>query len=182
MEPLARIDLDRMTVEDFERESPSWAGRWELLNGMPVRMQAESRLHSRTSRRIFDVLARCLAGHRCTPDERVDVRCGTEDIRNPDILIDCHPDAADPAGSRAFEPIVVFEVAVTSQATDLGGKHLVYFNNPHIGHYVAVLPRERRVVHFARNRDPVILGPGDAIDLFPRPGLRLEVGALLGPE
>lgn len=180
MEPLLKTDAPLMTVEDFERDSRSWEGRWELMNGMPVKMQAESRLHSRTSRRIFLLVEHLLAGHRCTPDERVDVLCGETDIRNPDVLIDCHPDAATATGSRAFEPVVVFEVAVTSQATDLGGKHRVYFENPHLMHYIAVLPQERRVVHFARGAEPVLLGPGEALNLSSGPGVTLTVDDLLG--
>ena len=180
MEPLAKFDSSAMTVEEFERQSPDWEGRWELMGGVPVRMQAESARHSRRSRKIAILLEGLLDGHPCTPDERMDVLCGEADIRNPDVLIDCHPDAVEEDRSRALEPVVVFEVAVTSQATDLGGKHLVYFRNPHVRHYVAVLPREGRAVHFTRDGRQTILGPEDRLDLSPEPGVVVGVGDLIG--
>lgn len=180
METLARADLPPMTADEFEEWSQNEEGRWELLAGVPVRMQAESRVHSRTSHRIKALLAARLAGHSCTPDERVDVLCGEHEIRQPDVLIDCAPEAAESDSPRAFRPTVVFEIAVTSQAYDLGAKHLVYFQNPDVQHYVVVMPIENRVVHFPRGEASVILGPEDVLALTPEPGLEIGVGELLG--
>lgn len=181
MESLARAEMAPMTADEFTAWSLPLEGRWELIAGIPVRMQAESTLHSRTSRRIAGLLERMLDGHRCTPDERVDVLCGDADIRQPDVLIDCAPEAAETSHrSRAIRPVVVFEVAVTSEASDLGGKHLTYFRNPHVRHYVAILPDQRRVAHFRRGAgEPVWLGEGDMLALGPDVDVERAVAEML---
>ena len=176
METLAQDDFSLMTADEFTDWSLPLEGRWELVAGVPMRMQAEGRRHSRTSRHLAGYLERLLDGHPCTPDERVDVLCGHYDIRQPDVLIDCAPEAAASDSSRAFRPIVVFEVAVTSAVTDLGGKHLTYFRNAEVQHYVAILPEQRRVAHFRRGAgEPVWLGAGDRLDLLPEPSITIEI-------
>ena len=154
--------------------------RWELIGGIPVCMESESRLHSRTARTITNLLNERLADHPWTPDQRLDVVCGEGEVRNPDVLIDSDPRAATSDHSCAYRPVTVFEVAVTSQSYDLGGKHLTYFANPHVRHYVVILPLERAAVHIERDRPPLRLLPGDRLTLDPDPGLTLEVDALLG--
>ena len=107
--------------------------------------------------------------------------CGEGEIRNAGVLIDCALEAATINHSRAYRPVAVFEVGVTSQAYDTGGKHLAYFGNPHAMHYVAVLPLERAVLHSERGGRPRHLLPGDRLTLAPDPGLTLEADALLDP-
>lgn len=181
MQQPASANLPLMTADEFTKWSLPLEGRWELIAGIPVRMQAESTLHSRTSRRIAGYLERLLEGHPCTPDERVDVLCGARDIRQADVLIDCAPEASETSHrSRALRPVVVFEVAVTSEAADIGGKHLMYFRNSHVQHYIAILPEQRRVAHFRRDMaEPVWLGEGDVLELGPEVEISLTINEVL---
>jgi len=180
MHPLADTTQPTMTVEEFRSWAEGRDGRWELMSGVPVRMQSESRLHSRTSRRIAGLLEGMLDGHVCTLDERVDVVCDEGEVRNPDILIDCAPEAATSTGARAIRPVVVIEIAVTSQAYDLGGKHLICFRNPHVMHYIVVLPLEKRAMHAARDGVLRLLEPGETLALTSGPGMRIAVDDLIG--
>jgi len=100
MQPLARMDHPAMTNAEFEAWSLESEWRWELIGGIPVQLQTEGSAHSRTARRIANLLEKLLDGHSCTTDERMDVICGDGEIRNPDVLIDCAPEAATTNHSR----------------------------------------------------------------------------------
>ena len=96
------------------------------------------------------------------------------------MAIDRDPGAATSDASPTFQPVVVLKVAVTSQACDLGGRHLVHSRNPHVMHRVAVLPAERRAMHVARDGEVRPLAPEDALAPVPEPGLTIPVAGLLG--
>jgi Uma2 family endonuclease len=167
-----------MTVEEYLGWSVEARPKWELHCGHPVQMQSESAGHGDVQ---FAIRAACKAALSpegpCRPKEGPGVLTASDDIRIPDVYIDCAPDD-DIRKSLANEPVVVFEVSVTSIDYDMGSKRGIYFNNPHVQHYVVVVPETRAVFHWRRGiADPVTLTHTGALALSPKPGITLDITA-----
>ena len=167
-----------MTVEQYLDWSAEARPSWELHYGHPVRMQSESVGHGDVQ---FAIRSACKAtlpsGSVCKPKQGPGVLTAGNDVRIPDVYIDCAP--GDDIGiSIANEPVVIFEVSVTSIDYDMGDKRGIYFNNPHVQHYMVVVPDTRAVFHWRRGiDDPIILSRTGALDLLPKPGITLDIDA-----
>ncbi len=165
-----------MTVEDYLDWSAEAQPIWELHYGHPVRMQSESVGHGDVQ---FAIRTACKAalptGAPCRPKQGPGILTAGNDVRIPDVYIECAPDD-NIRSSIANEPVVIFEVSVTSLDYDMGDKRGIYFNNEHVQHYVVVAPETRAVYHWRRGiPDPVELSEIGILNLSPKPGITLDI-------
>ena len=182
--PPARTD---MTAEEFFAWAETWddGERYELVGGVPLRLQSERVSHAERKASAWLALRNGLrnAGlHDCRafPDG-VSVRVSDRTVREPDAVVHCGPYD----GEKVFapNPIVVVEVVSPSSVRSDNERKLIdYFAVPSILHYLVVFD-DGRVVHHRRASadEPItttILGRDGTVDLSP-PGLRVTVEALL---
>jgi len=165
-----------MTAEEYLGWSMGARPAWELHYGHPVQMQSESVGHGDVQ---FAIRSACKAAlprdAPCRPKQGPGVLTTHNDIRIPDVYIECAPDS-DSRSSLANEPVGIFEVSVISLDYDMGDKRGIYFNNPHVQHYVVVVPDTRAVYHWQRGiSDPVELSETGTLDLSPKPGITLDI-------
>ena len=177
-----------MTADEFFAWAETWEDteRYELIDGVPVRMQAEKISHAERKASAWLALRTALqsaglADCRAFPDG-VSVRVGERTVREPDAVVHCGPYDADKM--FAPNPIVVVEILSPSTArTDFERKLIDYFAVPSMLHYLIVLGDEGRVIHHRRRSaetviETIILGREAVIDLSP-PGFSVTVEELL---
>ena len=173
-----------MTADEFLAWSASWAEgeRYELVDGIPVRLQAERIAHAMVKLSIAIEMRRALrAAERSTCHAFIDgvsVRIAEDTLREPDVLVHCGP--FDPNAKIADNPVILVEVVSPSSATtDRERKLIDYFAIPSVRHYLVVLIPDRRVIHYEREIEGGgfqvrIAGMADELSLAP-PGIRLSV-------
>ena len=170
----------KMTVHEFLPWSDSAEGRYELLDGVVYRMQAERVRHADRKFMIQSVLRSALrsAGVECymLPDGMV-VRIDDHTAYEPDALVYCG-DRLDDDALEVPNPMIVVEVLSPSTGSiDTGRKLIDYFRLPSVMHYVIVNPALPPIVHHARRPDGAILtrllAKGD-VKLDP-PGITIDV-------
>lgn len=174
-----------MTADEFLAWSASWGEgeRYELVDGIPVRLQAERIAHAMVKAAVWRSADRQLragiARPKCTAFiDGVSVRIAEDTLREPDVLIHCGP--FDPNGKIADNPIVLVEVVSPSSATtDRERKLIDYFAIPSVRHYLVVLIPDRRVIHYEREIEGGdfqvrIAGMADELSLDP-PGIRMAI-------
>ncbi|WP_349370867.1 Uma2 family endonuclease [Salinarimonas sp.] len=85
--------------------------RWELVDGVPLRMMAGAkRSHNVVASNILVALAPAAKRRGCrTTASDTAVRTGPVNVRFPDVVVDCGP--PDPAAREAASPTLVVEVA-----------------------------------------------------------------------
>ena len=182
-----RADETTMTAEAFFAWAETWGDgeRYELIEGLPVRLQSERVSHAETKASVWLALRSAIryAGLDCAafPDG-ISVRISDNSVREPDAIVHCGPYEPDQVYST--NPVVVVEViSPSSVRTDVDRKLIDYFSVASILHYVIVYGPEKRVVHHRRavadgEIITAILGEGAEIHLTP-PGLTVTVDALL---
>lgn len=160
--------------------------RYELHEGVPVRMQSERVTHSETKLATRDALRSGIraAGHAChvvVDGPQVIIPPG-HTAYEPDVIVYCGPKIVD---DRVHVPDPVIIVEVTSPSTalkDSGDKLRDYFALPSVAHYIRVIRESRLVLHHARGLEGHIsvriCQPGDTIALDP-PGITVAAGAML---
>lgn len=173
----------RMTVADYL----DWAirqpsGRFELVDGEPVRMAPERARHNKVKGRVFraldDAVAR--AGLACEVfTDGMTVVIDEHTAREPDASVQCGV-AQDLESMIVAAPVIVVEVASpSSERDDTGTKLVEYFSVPTIAHYLVLMPGRKVVVHHERQSDGIrtrIVSEGE-IFLDP-PGLSLPIAGL----
>ncbi len=142
-----------MSREMFRLWSLQQPGRFERVDGLPVRMSAERTAHARVKARVWQALERAVAqaGVPCEalPDGMT-VEVGEHTDYEPDAVVNCGP-RNDPEAVTVASPLVVVEVLSRStRSVDTGGKLADYFLVPSIQHYLIVQTRRRSVVHHRR--------------------------------
>ena len=182
MADIARPELPRMTRAAYRE----WAtvqpnGRYELIEGIVVRMAAERLEHARIKAAVWLALRNSIvaAGVACEalPDG-ITVEVGDDTDYVPDAMVNCGERAA-PAAIAVQRPVIVVEVSSPSTvAVDKGLKLAGYFRVPSIHHYLLVRADRRAVIHHRRRPDgdgfdTRILSDG-LLKLDP-PGLRVGV-------
>lgn len=174
-----------MTAEEFVRWSQAQqeGERYELVDGFPVRLRAETVSHAERKAAVWLALRNALrqSGADCRAfTDGVSVRVAPDRVREPDALVNCGP--YEPGDLTVPNPVVVVEVVSPSSAlTDNGRKLIDYFALPSILHYLIVYAEEGRVVHHRRADAAgqiftAILGR-DADLLLDPPGITLPVEA-----
>lgn len=174
--PLTEIAAP-MPTDAFADWAMEADGRWELIGGLPLRLMTEGREHRRVKTALVTALSAALPpGAPCQPegDGSLILIPGTGNVVSPDDAIQCG-DEQD--GAILANPVVVFEVAVTSIERDLGEKRVAYLTVPSIQHVVVIIPGQRQVIHFRKGEpEPRRLSEGP-LYLDP-PGITLNVADL----
>ena len=170
-----------MTVEayiDWALQQPR--GRFELLRGEIVPMNAERTGHIRVKVRAFNALERAIAeaGVRCHAlSDGATVRIDDHTAFEPDALVYCGDLLPDDT-IIIPEPVIVVEVLSPSTASiDAGAKFAGYFKVPSIAHYLIVDGQAREIVQHRREADGSIRSQvisAGAISLDP-PGLTVPL-------
>lgn len=174
-----------MTVEEFV----GWAeaqpeGRFELVDGEPIRMAGEGGRHNLTKLRIARLLEDAVAAagfNGVVFTDGMTVKINKHQAREPDALITAGP-VADLDAMIIVDPLVVVEViSPTTQTVDTGTKLGDYFSVSSIAHYLIVHPTEKFVIHHARGAGDLIntrIVRSGTITLDP-PGLMVPVDGML---
>lgn len=147
----------RMTAAEFLAWSQDWGEgeRYELVDGLVVRLSAERSRHALVKSDIDGELKRAVsdAGLPCTvwPDGMA-VPVGDDVVLEPDAAVSCAPVDLDSLVVEA--PVIVVEVlSPTSRGTDTGGKLTAYFSLPSLAHYLVVDPVKKLVTRHSRRAD-----------------------------
>jgi len=178
---VATAPSGRMTVEDYL----GWVvrqpkGRYELVDGVPVRMSPEANRHllvKGAAYRAFHEAVRAAATSCLVLTDGGTVVIHDRKAREPDLSI--IPDTSLELDSMFIgEPMVLVEVTSPSTLnTDTSDKLIDYFSLPGVQHYVLIHPIERRVVHHRRLPDGKIetsIAAGGALTFDP-PGFSVEI-------
>jgi Uma2 family endonuclease len=178
--------LMRMSADEFvlwaERQE---RGRYELIDGMVVQMNAEQAIHGRVKLNLAIALRAAFKGADLEGDvfgDGMAVRIYETTVHEPDAQVRCGPPVADNT-TIITDPIIVCEVLSPSTGpVDTGLKLLYYFSVPSVRHYLVVNTSKRVVLHYARGSDgqPTLhtVSEGD-LRLDP-PGLTIAVADLFG--
>jgi Uma2 family endonuclease len=170
-----------MTVEEYLDWAAGRPGRYELVNGRPVKMSPETTGH--VSTKVFVALALMDAIDEAGLDlialgDGATVRISEHTAFEPDALV--YPGPELPGGEMIVpNTVIVVEVlSPTSVNRDTTAKLTGYFSVPSVAHYLIVDPEDRVVVHHRRAEGAEILtrslAEDETLDLTP-PGLRLPV-------
>lgn len=177
--PPEPMDID--TFEAWYAAQPDSA-RYELHDGIAVRMQSERVRHARAKLEVARQFANQIEAQGLPCDVFADgmaVPLSDSNWFEPDCLLRCGP-PLDGDATRIHDPMIVVEVSSPSNAgQDVNRKALFYMAHPTVQHYVIIHPAEKRVmVHSRRGEEWItrLVASGE-IALDP-PGLNLDIDAL----
>ena len=169
-----------MTVDEFLAWAPDQDGRWELIDGRPVRMPAETFGHIDVKAFVWLALREIIANSGLdlhVLSDGATVRIDPQNANEPDALVYAGPKRPENTIELSDPVIVVEVVPPTSGSRDKVRKRQDYFSLPSVAHYLVVEPEERVVLHFDRANwqgEGRRLDEPDTAELNP-PGLRLPV-------
>ena len=176
----------RMTADEFV----AWAmrqelGRYELIDGMAVQMNAEQLVHVRVKHRLAVALENAITDSGIEAEMMADgmaVRINETTVHEPDALVRCG--APLPADTVILtDPIIVAEVLSPSTGpVDTGLKLLNYFTVPSVQHYLVVNTTKHTVLHYMRGPDgqPTLRTVSEGDLRLDPPGLTIAVADLFG--
>lgn len=170
----------RMTVDEYLPWAMAQDGRWELIDGRPVKMPSEAFDHIDVKAFVWLVLKELVAASSQelhVLSDGATVRINAHNANEPDALVYAGPKRAGRSIELSDPVIVVEVVSPTSGVRDRISKRADYFSLPSVEHYLVVEPEALSVLHFDRANwqgDGRLLGKADSIDLTP-PGLKLPV-------
>jgi Uma2 family endonuclease len=149
----------RMTVDQFLPWAEAQGGRWELIDGEPLKLEAERLAHAEIKLAAVNALRNGIRRAKLPcqglPDGMT-VRISKTTAFEPDALVRCGP-RLPPASLEVPDPLIVVEVLSPGTAgRDYGDKVDGYFSVPSIQHYLILAPEERRIVHCRRGQGDVI--------------------------
>jgi Uma2 family endonuclease len=152
----------KMTAGDFlVWAAAQTTGRYELVDGEPVRMSPERAIHNKVKGRIFLVLEDAVTRSRNGCDVFTDGMTVLVDgpnghrAREPDAAVQCGV-VQDLESTVLAAPLIVVEVTSPSnERDDTAAKLVEYFSVPSIQHYLIVMPDKRVVVHHQRTGDSI---------------------------
>ena len=176
-----------MTVDEFLVWSEDQPGRYELIDGVPIRMQAESSRHAVVKLSVVQSLGEAIAkaSLRCTAfTDGMTVRIDDDFSYEPDAVVSCS-DGTGPDSVEVADPVIVVEVLSPGSAnTDRTAKLAGYAKVASIRHYLVVDPSRKLVVHHKLSHSDVIetriLHGGD-LELDP-PGITVSVASFFEPR
>lgn len=176
--------LRKMTANEFVL----WAeaqerGRYELVDGMVVEMNAERSIHALVKLNCAFQLRQSLAKSGLQGrvyGDGIAVQIAHRLVHEPDAMVRLGPPLPDDA-ILITDPVIVVEVLSPSTGPiDTGTKLVNYFKLPSVVHYLVVNTTDRVVLHYRRGADMepamTLVRAGD-ITLDP-PGLTVAVAAL----
>jgi Uma2 family endonuclease len=149
----------RMTVDQFLPWAEAQGGRWELIDGEPLKLEAERLAHAEIKLAAVNALRNGIRRAKLPcqglPDGMT-VRISKTTAFEPDALVRCGP-RLPPGSLEVPDPLIVVEVLSPGTAgRDYGDKVDGYFSVPSIQHYLILAPEERRIVHCRRGQGDVI--------------------------
>jgi Uma2 family endonuclease len=176
--------LKRMTADEFVL----WAvgretGRYELIDGMAVQMNAERAIHGRVKLNLAIALRAEFNRAGLEGDvfgDGMAVRINETTVHEPDALVRCGAPLPDDT-IIVTDPVIVAEVLSPSTGpVDTGSKLLNYFSIPSVQHYLVVNTSKRVVLHYARASDgqPVMRTVGAGELRLDPPGLSIAIADL----
>ena len=149
-----RFDRDPMSVEEFLDWHQYQEERYELVQGIPVRMMTGARQdHNLVKANVEFALRRRLDGGGCRPSSSdMAVRTDGDQVRYPDVVVDCG--AYDADALAASEPRLVVEVASPSTRDfDLAEKLDEYRRTPRLDYVLLIEPSVIDATLHARTKD-----------------------------
>lgn len=175
-------NLKRMTAEEYalwaERQD---TGRFELIDGIVVQMNAETVTHVRIKMRIAFALQRALSASGVQGEvlgDGVAVRIADRLVHEPDAML--RLGAPLPGDTLLVtDPVIVVEVLSPSTGPiDTGRKLTNYFLLETVQHYLVVDTAKRLVLHYVRGPDglPIMRAPISTGDIaLDPPGISISV-------
>jgi Uma2 family endonuclease len=175
-----------MSVDEYLVWAEAQDGRWELVDGELLRMEAERVEHLEikvaATTALVEAIRRAKAPCQALPDGAT-VRISKSTAFEPDVMVRCGP-RLPPAALEIPDPVIVVEVVSPSSAgRDYGEKVDGYFSVPSVQHYLILSPEQQRIVHCRRGQGDVIerrLIASGTLRLDP-PGLEIAAEALFRP-
>jgi Uma2 family endonuclease len=176
----------RMTVEQFLVWAESQPGRYELVDGEPIRMAPERARHNKIKylvcRALDDAVA--AAGLACEVfTDGMTVEIEGDRSYEPDAAVQCGI-KQDLDSTVLPAPLIVVEVASpASTKLDATTKLLDYFKVPSVQHYLIIPPDRPAIIHHQRDGDRIrtTLVTAGEVRLDP-PGLALSITGLWPDE
>ena len=169
-----------MTVDEYLPWAVAQGGRWELIDGRPVKMPSESLDHIDAKAFVWLALKELVVESSVSlhaVSDGATVRINPTNANEPDALVYAG-DKRPGSSLEVPDPIIVVEVvSPTSGSRDKNRKRHDYFSLSSVEHYLIVDPIERSVTHYDRSNwqgDGRRLFEGDVAKLSP-PGLVLPV-------
>jgi Uma2 family endonuclease len=169
----------RMTVAGFLSWAETQPGRYELVDGEPVRLAPERARHNVVKGRVFRALDDTVreAGLSCQVfTDGMTVEIDAHQSREPDAAVQCGI-KQDLDSVLLPAPVIVVEVASPSNPKmDTQTKLIDYFKVPSIQHYLIVQPDQPAVIHHKRDGDAIrtVIVTSGSIQLDP-PGFPLPI-------
>ena len=168
-----------MTVQDFLAWAEGQQGRYELVDGEPLRMAPERALHNVVKGLVFIALRNAVRESKLPCQVFTDgmtVQISETVSREPDAAVQCGV-KQDMEATILTAPLIVVEVVSPSNAkTDTTVKLAEYFSVATIEHYLIVVPDIPAVIHHQRDGDCIQtrIHKAGAVKLDP-PGLYLPI-------
>ena len=174
-----------MTVDEYLVWGETHPGKYELHDGVIVKMPSEQAGHLKVKGRAHMELHRAVKASgrsdlHVLPDGAT-VRIAPHRAYEPDALVYAGPELPDTA-IEVPNPVIVVEVLSPSTANfDATQKLIGYFGVPSIAHYLIVHPAELPVILHSRQADGTILTrllQSGTVKLDP-PGIEIDIASLL---
>lgn len=171
LRPMADTAQKLMSVEEFFLWCRDQEERYELVDGVPVPLRAQSGAstrHDAIAVNVIVTLGNQLRGTGCrptTPDAAL--RTAIRRVRRPDVTIECAPPSA--TSYEATNPIAAFEVlSPTTRKNDRNVKLPEYLKHPTLRTIVLIDPDIMDVLVYRRDvggewQDDRFLLPDDQV-------------------
>ena len=175
-------ELPRLTAEQFtawSMEQPE-GERYELYDGVVVRVPNEGSLHGLTKSRIAYRLMAAIdaAGLNCfVYIDAMKVKIDDRTSFEPDIVVRCG-DRMDDRETLLLDPLIAVEVlSPPSMMTDLNRKREGYLLLPTLRHYLIVNADAHSIIHHRRGADSAFASRnyGDEPITLDPPGIEFDL-------
>lgn len=177
------VPTHRMTADEFIAWALEQDGRYELEDGLVVRLASERAAHARVKGNTYVALREAIAraGLPCEAfTDGMAVQVDATTVFEPDALVRCG-DRLSGDAVRLSDPVIVVEVqSPSSGSRDAMTKLVDYFRLPSVRHYLQLHPAKRVAAHHARPEgatDVTTRILGDGVLRLDPPGLELDVAA-----
>ena len=124
------VSAEKLTYDIVSKWKTSEGERWELLNGMPIKMQSPSPDHQEVSGELFAIFREYLKGKNCKIFTAIDVRLnystGDDTYFAPDLVVLCDRNKLDRKGIRGAPDLVIEILSPSTRSYDVLVKRREY--------------------------------------------------------